>query len=239
MTEPTNAELAEKLDNYSLYAGLDGENLFTLAATRLRAGAGGMRDTALTLLAAEDARQEKLHDLLETIREQIRNEVAPEHRPAGLFDNIQNAVYAMRGRTRLMDDAAITDARITALQAEVNRLTKERQELIDGFDRLGAARNGITEQVWAILGGQDETRPGGCNLVGRVGELHARATTAEADLATARQQIERLREALEPFAEAADAYEPDEGDGASMAWQHDFRIGALRRARAALRESGE
>jgi len=49
-----------------------------------------------------------LHDILETIREQIRLEVAPEHRPATLFQNIQDAVYAMRGRTRLMDDAAIT-----------------------------------------------------------------------------------------------------------------------------------
>lgn len=62
----------------------------------------------LDLLAAEDARQSKVHELLETIREQIRLEVAPEHRPEGLFNNIQNAVYAMRGRTLLMNDAAIT-----------------------------------------------------------------------------------------------------------------------------------
>jgi hypothetical protein len=65
---------------------------------------------ARQLLAAEDARQEKLHELLETIREQIRLEVAPEHRPEGLFTNIQNAVYAMRGRTRLLDDAALVAA---------------------------------------------------------------------------------------------------------------------------------
>lgn len=71
---------------------------------------GGVKDAerALGLLAAEDTRNDKLHDLLETIREQIRLEVAPEHRPAGLMQNIQNAVYAMRGRTRLMDDAQIT-----------------------------------------------------------------------------------------------------------------------------------
>ena len=62
---------------------------------------------ARRLLAAEDARQDKLHELLETIREQIRLDVAPEHRPEGLFKNIQDAVYAMRGRTRLMNDAAI------------------------------------------------------------------------------------------------------------------------------------
>lgn len=65
---------------------------------------------ALRLLAAEDARQEKLHELLETIREQIRLGVEPEHRPDGLFQNIQDAVYAMRGRTLLMNDVAITAA---------------------------------------------------------------------------------------------------------------------------------
>lgn len=65
---------------------------------------------ALRLLAAEDERQAKLHDILETIREQIRLEVPPEHRPDGLFKNIQDAVYAMRGRTPLMNDAAITAA---------------------------------------------------------------------------------------------------------------------------------
>lgn len=66
------------------------------------------RAQALRLLMAEDERQSKLHDLLETIREQIRTGVEPEHRPGGLFKNIQDAVYAMRGRTRLMDDGAIT-----------------------------------------------------------------------------------------------------------------------------------
>lgn len=63
---------------------------------------------ALRLLAAEDERQSKLHDLLETIREQIRLEVPVEHRPAGLFKNIQDAVYTMRGRTPLMNDMAVT-----------------------------------------------------------------------------------------------------------------------------------
>lgn len=73
-------------------------------------GAQTDQSRALALLGVEDARQEKLHDLLETIREQIRNGVAPEYRPEGLFENIQAAVYTMRGRTRLMDDAAITNA---------------------------------------------------------------------------------------------------------------------------------
>lgn len=65
---------------------------------------------ARRLLAAEDARQDKLQEILETIREQIRLEIQPENRPDGLFKNIQDAVYAMRGRTRLIDEAAIIHA---------------------------------------------------------------------------------------------------------------------------------
>jgi uncharacterized protein (DUF3084 family) len=217
------------LDNYSLYAGLDGENLFTLAATRLRTGVGAVAPVAHVTF-----------DPLVGV--DWVDPVQSVHLKAGtpLYLAPQAEVERLARQYReVLNDFSATAHELESARAEVNRLMKERQELIDGFDRLGAARNGITEQVWAILGGQDETRPGGCNLVGRVGELHARATTAEADLATARQQIERLREALTPFAEAADAYEPDEGDGASMAWQHDFSIAALRRARAALRESGE
>lgn len=73
-------------------------------------------DEMTKALEAEDARQAKLHELLETIREQIRLEVLPEHRPEGLFQNIQNAVYAMRGRTPLMNDAVIT-SRLAAQSA--------------------------------------------------------------------------------------------------------------------------
>ena len=87
-------------------------------------------EQALRLLAAEDARQAKLHELLETIREQIRLEVAPEHRPEGLFQNIQDAVYAMRGRTPLMNDAAITAplrARSSAGIEEINQIVEQAE----------------------------------------------------------------------------------------------------------------
>lgn len=47
-------------------------------------------------------------------------------------------------------------------------------------------------------------------------------------------RVERLEEALKPFAEAADIYDPPENDDHHAAWAHDFPIGALRRARAAL-----
>lgn len=83
---------------------------------------------ALRLLAAEDERQTKLHDLLEEIREQIRLGVAPEHRPDGLFQNIQNAVYAMRGRTPLMNDAAITSPLSTLALDEAAIRADEREK---------------------------------------------------------------------------------------------------------------
>lgn len=82
-------------------------------------------DEMTKALEAEDARQAKLHELLETIREQIRLEVLPEHRPEGLFENIQNAVYAMRGRTPLMNDVVIT----SRLAASPSSTQKVRPEL--------------------------------------------------------------------------------------------------------------
>jgi hypothetical protein len=92
------------------------EKLFKVASeapSTISADVLAMKE-ALRLLAAEDERQAKLHDILETIREQIRLGVPPEHRPDGLFKNIQDAVYAMRGRTPLMNDAAIIAALMPA-----------------------------------------------------------------------------------------------------------------------------
>lgn len=83
-----------------------------------------MAGEALRLLAAEDERQSKLHEILETIREQIRLSVAAEHRPDGLFKNIQDAVYAMRGRTPLMNDVAITAALSAPVGEPVAFITK-------------------------------------------------------------------------------------------------------------------
>lgn len=56
-----------------------------------------------SVLEAEERRQMALSDMLEEIREQVRVGIAPEHRPAGLFQKVQDAVYAMRGRERLAD----------------------------------------------------------------------------------------------------------------------------------------
>ena len=62
---------------------------------------------AIRLLKAEDTRQLQILELLETIREQVRLGVKPEHRPDDLMKNLQTAVYGLRGRMPLLNDAAI------------------------------------------------------------------------------------------------------------------------------------
>lgn len=48
--------------------------------------------------------------------------------------------------------------------------------------------------------------------------------------------LAQASEALKPFADTADSYEPDEGDGACVAWMHDFTRASVRRARDVRRE---
>lgn len=47
-----------------------------------------------------------------------------------------------------------------------------------------------------------------------------------------------IRDALEPFAKMADAYDPDEGDGHVAAWAEHVTIGQLRAARRAYKALG-
>lgn len=56
-----------------------------------------------------------------------------------------------------------------------------------------------------------------------------RATLAERD-----RRIAELEAGLKPFADEAEGYDPDEGDGRDVAWNSDFTIASLRRARALL-----
>ena len=53
------------------------------------------------------------------------------------------------------------------------------------------------------------------------------------------KEIERLRAALHPFAEAAGKFDPDEGDGSQHVWGWSPIIGILRKARAALQDKSE
>jgi hypothetical protein len=48
---------------------------------------------------------------------------------------------------------------------------------------------------------------------------------------------ERLREALGPFAAEAKKYDPEESDDCMPAWESEFSLGDVRKARAALGET--
>lgn len=76
-------------------------------------------------------------------------------------------------------------------------------------------------------------------LVNYTEELRKETIDALARADAASREVERLREALRPFAEVAASYDPPEGDDAHAAWAHDFTIGSLRRARQALEAPDE
>ena len=67
-----------------------------------------------------------------------------------------------------------------------------------------------------------------------VNTLKAEVDFLECELKAVKADNERLRAALEPFAKAAEKYDPDEGDGWQCAWDWMTTIDQLRRARAAL-----
>jgi len=78
---------------------------------------------------------------------------------------------------------------LASSQEEIERLTRERDEALRLADWSAVENNTIVNQVWELLGGPDATREGGQSLIARVEERLA--------------DLERLRKALEPFAEAA------------------------------------
>ena len=69
----------------------------------------------------------------------------------------------------------------------------------------------------------------------RIAELEAALSAATARAEAAEAEAARLREALEPFAQHANDYEPPEGDDKQRIWGDWLpTIGDLRKARAAL-----
>ena len=62
--------------------------------------------------------------------------------------------------------------------------------------------------------------------------------SVDQQLIRARAEIERLRAALETFADADKYYDPSFDDDYSPRWAEFFTIGDFRRARAALAQKG-
>lgn len=64
-------------------------------------------------LREQDARWERVHDLVLKAREAVRLEIPADQRPADLFQDLQSAIYAIRSRTSL-----------DTLQAELGALSR-------------------------------------------------------------------------------------------------------------------
>lgn len=71
--------------------------------------------------------------------------------------------------------------------------------------------------------------------------IAAQLAAAESEIDRLRRELEEARRALEPFAEEAACYDPDDGDGDSVVWATPvyFKIRDLRHARAAIRQCAE
>lgn len=76
-------------------------------------------------------------------------------------------------------------------------------------------------------------------MTDRIEKLESENNDIGVHLDGAMARIETLKEALRPFAEWADAYEPDEGDEHELAWNHRATIKMLRVARDTLRGKDE
>lgn len=99
------------------------------------------------------------------------------------------------------------------------------REAADEIERL---REELYEIKLAAAGGEDA--PGAANMV--------TAKDVEKWVIKYCEEMERLREALRPFADRAAAYDPPENDDAESDWWNNNRptIGDLRKARSALGE---
>ena len=89
----------------------------------------------------------------------------------------------------LMDRIDALEAENARLTASVSELERQAEEVEQGHYRMAVAANEMIHKVWEHLGGQDPTREGGSNLVGRTAELRARADAAEAEVARLREEL--------------------------------------------------
>jgi hypothetical protein len=186
--------------------------------------------------------------------EQIAAYVEPHFKGAGLSPHhgwiIKELAHRYQTQEREIEqaeaerDAAIAGVeRLTAanIVAEENEkitasfletCTRQRDAAIAERDALIAERAGFPNKPDWI----------GRMITSRFTQLEKQAQEADAKICAAYDERndaiaerDRLRAAIRPFADAAQTYEPDDGDSQQIAWVHRFTIGALRAARAAIR----
>jgi gamma-glutamyl:cysteine ligase YbdK (ATP-grasp superfamily) len=131
----------------------------------------------------------------------------------------------------LKNIAAYWHGRAAEAEAELAAIKSERDGLRDALTHANHMQR-LTQDTRNALQAEND------RLLAAVAELTEENKNVGAQMDSFADEIERLREALKPFADAADAYDPPEGDDRDIAWSHDFQIGALRRARAALNKEG-
>ena len=56
------------------------------------------RERCARIAEIDDDWLQKVHNLAEAIRENVRENIDPKHRPDGFFSSVQNLIYALRGR---------------------------------------------------------------------------------------------------------------------------------------------
>lgn len=71
----------------------------------------------------------------------------------------------------------------------------------------------------------------------QISALTKQRDTAEVRIAALEARLKEAERVIEPLADAAFSYDPDEDDSESIAWAHDFKIGTLRAARAFMEGS--
>lgn len=129
----------------------------------------GMRKGALRLLQERDSRDDRVQEIIEELREIVLGMPA-DSRPDGLMKHAQSAVYAMRGRTRLMHDAAITGPLIAAPEITERMVSEAMSEAWDdicsdtGYHPLDIQQLGEGELVfrpnhWALFTAMRLTTP--------------------------------------------------------------------------------
>jgi len=134
----------------------------------------------------------------------------------------------------MMDDLLQKSLRLVAAQLASERIQGWANPMvctiIDGSAEITALRPALATRDARIAELEAE--------LDRAADLQMQwandANAAESRATAAEERLKEAERIMQPLAEAAYSYDPDEGDGSDLAWAHDFKIGTLRAARAFL-----